>query len=426
MCIDSGGTSLKSVLNADGICNTCEKSAMGSSVMCFICLKKFHAVGCSVPSTICTQTFLNSFTPLCEKAGVNNQRPGNFKFVCDICMTKFEKEKARRTSDEFTSLQNQVNKLDESMKDIKNLLMHPSRYSGNSAIPPTTAPVMETCWGNTDTTKARSSAISTAFDVETDLDNTTSGKSILVIENKENADAKKTALDVIERLVVDGNIGIKDSYDNKQGNTVLICDTDEQRNKLEAKIQEALPEVGVKSLNNFLKTSIAVVGFSPTYDSSNILEMILKQNEFVKNFIDLKGDGKAENHIKLLNIKPLKKNASLSQAVFKVSAQLRSLLKSKRDKLLVGIRSVAVYERFYIKRCFGCQKYGHIHSHCPTPETSVCANCAGDHETRNCGITSVVKCVNCHRHGKVDTNHAASSSACPVFTEELSRMKSLN
>ena len=147
MCIDSGGT-LQSLLNSDGVCITCEKSAIGSSVSCFICFKKFHAVGCSVSSDICTRTYLNSFTPLSEKTGINDQRPGNFKFVCDICMTKFEKKQARNTSDEFTCLQNQVNKLDESMKDIKQLLINNSNMSPrNDSCQSPVIPVMQnSCW----------------------------------------------------------------------------------------------------------------------------------------------------------------------------------------------------------------------------------------------------------------------------------------
>ena len=250
-------------------------------------------------------------------------------------------------------------------------------------------------------------------------------KSILVIEN-DNADLKKIALDMVEKFVVDCNIGIKNSYDNKQGNTVVVCHSDEQRDMLEAKIQNSLPDVGVKSLNNFLNHSVAVVGFNPTYNSSNILDVILKQNDFVRDFIKLKGYGKNENHNKLLNVKPLKNNPNLSQAVFKVSASLRFLLKTKHDKLLVAIRSMVVYESVFVKRCFGCQKYGHIHSHCPTPDTKVCATCAGNHETKNCDKTMVIKCINCQRHGTGDTNHVASSSACPVFCSELNRVKNLN
>ena len=253
-----------------------------------------------------------------------------------------------------------------------------------------------------------------------DSDNSNKGKSILVIENVD-AEQKKAALNMVEKVVVDCNIGVKNSYDNKKGNTVVVCHSDEQRNLLEAKIQEALPDIGVKSLNNFLNNTIAVVGFNPTYDDSNILDVILKQNDFVMNFIKLKGNGKEENHIKLLNVNPLNNKPHLSQAVFKVSPALRSLLKRKNDKLLVGIRSVSVYERFHVKRCFGCQKYGHLQSHCPTPDVKVCANCAGNHETKAC-TSSVVKCVNCHENGTND-NHKASSPSCPVFRIERTRVK---
>ena len=341
-------------------------------------------------------------------------------------MTKFEKKQARNTSDEFTCLQNQVNKLDESMKDIKQLLINNSNMSPrNDSCQSPVIPVMQnSCWveNSASNSPVGPGSLSNVGVHPDTLSSQT--KSILVIEN-DNADLKKTALDMVEKFVVDCNIGIKNSYDNKQGNTVVVCHSDEQRDMVEAKIQNSLPDVGVKSLNNFLNHSVAVVGFNPTYNSSNILDVILKQNDFVRDFIKLKGNGKNENHIKLLHVKPLKNNPNLSQAVFKVSASLRSLLKTKHDKLLVGIRSVVVYERFFVKRCFGCQKYGHIHSHCPTPDTKVCATCAGNHETKNCDKTMVIKCINCQRHGTGDTNHVASSSACPVFCSELNRVNNL-
>lgn len=428
MYVESVST-IKSLLNSDGFCTTCDKSGIGCSVTCFMCLKKFHAINCSVPSNICTQTYLNSFTPLSEKTGVNDQRPGNFKFICDICMTKFEKKQARNTSDEFTSLQNQVNKLDESMKDIKKLLMN-SNTAGNNINHNITVPIKQTsCWGKVPTEINSEMPFSLEKpNAGSIVDSTGSeNKSILVIENKDNTDSKKEALNMVEKVVVDCNIGIKNSYDNKQGNTVVVCHSDEQRNILETKIKEALPDIAVKSLNNYLNNSIAVVGFNPTYDSSTILDTILKQNAFANDFIKLKSNGNIGNHIQLLYVKPLKNNVNLSQAVFKVSSAFRSLLKSKNDKLLVGIRSVTVYERVFVKRCFGCQKYGHINSHCPTPDVKVCANCAGDHETKNCDISKEKnKCANCQRHGTSNSDHAAYSSDCPVFRAELVRVKNLN
>ena len=132
------------------------------------------------------------------------------------------------------------------------------------------------------------------------------------MKKKDNADFKKVAQDVVEKCVVDCNIGVKHSYDNKQGNTIVVCSSDEQRDMLETKIQEALPDLSVKPLKTFLNTTIAVVGFSPSYDSSNILNVILKQNGFVKDFINLKGNGINDNHIKLLNVKPLKNNPNNS------------------------------------------------------------------------------------------------------------------
>ena len=422
---------IRSILKPDGSCTTCGKSATGCSVTCFMCLVKFHAVGCSVDANICTQTFLNSYTPLSDKSGVNNFRPGNFKFICDFCLTAFENEQAKTSTDKFNCLEDRVGKIDESVNamkdDLKKLLLHSAGQGIVSDTASSVTPRNSSRWGNN---LGRSNGnnvppISPSPEAKLSPHVDENPKSILVIDN--NGEEKENTIDALEKVVLDSNIGIKNSYDNKKGNTVVICNSDEQRDLLHTKLKEALPDISAKPLSNNLSKTIAVVGFSPTYNESNLLGTILKQNEFINSFINLKGKGVPENHLKLLHVKPLKNNPQLNQGVFKVSSAFRALLEKFHDKLLVGIRNVTVYERIFVKRCFGCQKYGHIHGKCPTPQVIKCANCGEDHETRSCNAAAhQAKCVNCHRHGTSDCNHSASSTNCPVYQAELNRLKDLN
>ena len=88
---------------------------------------------------------------------------------------------------------------------------------------------------------------------------------------------------------------------------------------------------------------------------------------------------------------------------------------------------MTIFDRHFVKRCFGCQKYGHIHANCPTPDVIKCAKCGEGHKTSTCEATNEqLKCVNCLLHGTSDCNHAASSTKCPVFQSELNRIKDLN
>ena len=426
MATDNPGK-ISSLLNQDGSCTTCGKSAFGCCVTCFLCLQKFHAVGCSVDSNICTQTFLNAYTPLSDKTGVNETRPGNFKFICNICITDFEIKRAKSSSDKLNCLETRVGRIDESLdalkKDIKTLLLHTKDEGGFDSHSTSHQP---SAWGViqtpptidyvTPSNSSESEFLPKVADVP---------KSILIIDN--NGDSKRSTIDTVEKVVIDCNIRIKNSYDNKKGDTVVICDSDEQRDLLQEKIKEALPTVSAKTLDNRLNKTIAVVGFSSTYTESNLLDTILKQNEFVNDFINFKSQGLSEKHIKLLHVKPLKNNPQLFQGVFKISTLLRDLLKKFNDKLLVGIRNVTIFDRIFVKRCFGCQKYGHIHANCPTPNVIKCANCGASHETRSCKAANEQhKCVNCLMHGTSNSNHAASSTNCPVFQTELNRLKDLN
>ena len=410
------------LLAADGKCSTCEKSALNTCVTCFLCLKKFHAYGCSDPSsTICNQTFLNSFKPLNEKTGVNSSRPGNFLFVCDFCMTDFEQKRSMMLSDKFSCLQNQINKVDERMSEVVKLIQKGMRNDDGE-----TQEKNANCWDNTNKSKLVNTSSNNFLPPAVDPPVPKESQSILVIDKIDDEACKSDALDVLERIVVEKNIGVKNSYENRKGNTVFVCNSEEQRKMLESEIKQNLPDVSVNAVNSLSKT-IAVVGFSSKYNASNIVPTILKQNNFVDDFIKLKSNGNIANHMQLVNVTPLKNNGTLHQAVLRVSSQLRSFLKNQEDRLLVGLRSVVIYDRLFVKRCFGCQKYGHIRSKCPTPDVVCCSKCGGNHENKICKVTpDKFKCVNCKSAGHSDISHSTSSTCCPVFKTERDKLLHLN
>ena len=417
-------------MDADGKCSVCDSSAGNDFVSCFLCRRKFHAHGCTLPkdSNICTSSFLQLFRPLSEKTGVNTSRPGNFLFACDPCMTQFETDQALKMEDKFEMLKNQIKVLSEDIKAMKStskwedgdVLKKPASFA-KVLSPPNDA--SEKVISNPAGFSGSSSSVNVAI---ADISTTQPAKSsVLVIDEFENVESEKQQLDRVEQVVLANNISIKDSYKNKHGKTVIVCNSDKQRNLLKSHIANTLPSLSVKVPNQLSKT-ITVAGFDPKYND-NIIKTLTAQNNYVADFLKLNSSenestSDADNHIKVLFVKPLKNNLLLSQVVFKVSPRFRELIKYHGDKVLVGMKGCPVYDRFFVKRCFCCQKYGHIQSKCPTPSNKVCSNCSGNHDTKNCDNNGSPSCANC-KHEGLDSSHHASSTKCPIFQRGLDKVR---
>ena len=253
-------------------------------------------------------------------------------------------------------------------------------------------------------------------------------RSILVIDKSDDDNTEKQNMDKIEELVTSHKIDIRNSYRNKIGKTVIICKTDEQRDDLKSKIESEIPSLPVQSVGNLCRT-IVVAGFNKHYDESNILGSLLDHNSYISDFIALKSASReqymASNHIAVVSVKPLKRDTDLSQVILRVSSDLRNLILKNGDKLRVGMKRCQVYNRFFVKRCYGCQHFGHFHAQCPTPNIVCCSICAGDHETKDCRASeSEKKCVNCMREGKSERiDHCASSMHCPIFIRATNKLK---
>ena len=431
-------------LGDDGECKSCKKTVGNLFITCFLCKCKFHAANCTIPTSVCTLSFHQLYAPLSDKSGVNASRPGKFLFGCDDCMTKFELEQAKSDNDKIQKLQTQVDNLENGVKNIIDMLTKKSDNVGSSKTFSTNdeSPSVEstrksnTVWNaNAPATNTVDSTNYPPLGSKQDSESKGSLKvqknkksSILVIDKSEDEQTEKENMDKIEELVTSNKIDIRNSYKNKVGKTVIICKTDEQRDDLKSKIESNIPSIPIKSVGNLSRT-IVVAGFNKHYDEDNILSSLLDHNSYLSDFIALKSpnsdQSKADNHIAVINVKPLKRDANLSQVILRVSSELRDLIHKNRDKLRVGMKSCQVYNRFFVKRCYGCQHFGHFHAQCPTPNIVCCSQCAGNHETKDCGASeSEIKCVNCMREGKTERiDHCASSMQCPVFIRATNKLK---
>ena len=93
------------------------------AVSCLLCKVKFNAFDCNTEQMdICNASFYKLYKPLAEKLGNNAQRPGNFTFVCDICLTKMEINESATCDNKLHMIQDKVLKLESGIQQISTLL----------------------------------------------------------------------------------------------------------------------------------------------------------------------------------------------------------------------------------------------------------------------------------------------------------------
>ena len=143
-------------------------------------------------------------------------------------------------------------------------------------------------------------------------------------------------------------------------------------------------------------------------------------------------DSEAEEDRKfdVLAVTKMKNRDGIYKATIRVSNRIRSAISRNGDRLYVGSRSCKVYDSFYVRRCFNCQKFGHHSTDCTG--TTVCGFCMGNHETRKCTTNkediNLAGCTNCKNSKRQnlqpsDLNHPAYSLDCPSYKAEQSKLK---
>ena len=116
------------------------------------------------------------------------------------------------------------------------------------------------------------------------------------------------------------------------------------------------------------------------------------------------------------------------QVVARVSDRIRDALKANNDRVFIGFSSYRVFDRFYVKSCASCHRFGHYHANCSsTPSCGYC--CSPDHTSEHCPLRedkdpSKYKCINCKEAGKVCDGHSSHWQKRPTYMEQQKKMRS--
>ena len=298
--------------------------------------------------------------------------------MCDPCLTNFEIDQTSDDSKRVKILEEKVSNIDNKLNEITFLLKEKS-----TVAPSPTSSV----WHDTDRVEEI--------------------KNNLVVVKKKSDDSANKA--VIEEIVLKNDIAMKNSYENKTGDLVLICDSSEETEKLKSLVKTNDPEIQMHSPRPKMK-SVSIVGMPVEYSSTDFINRLKAQNSAIRKITE---SSKLEDHVKfkaskcvdkilappepdgrtcliklklilILGVFPLlkvslslKNDESKFQVFCLVSNQVMNVFENQNNKIMIGLNSCKVYEQNTILRCFNCQEHGHTAKSC-TFDTK-CGKCAQYH-----------------------------------------------
>ena len=376
----------------DSTCPSCTHLvAHGESVQCFICKSLFHAICESTnnDTKLGTNTLIKTFLAPSTK--------DNFKFFCNKCLTNLERNMVETQTDKINSLESKFVNLESTLEEIKKLLSTKKEISVS--------------------TQDNSPVSSIWLDKEKlETIKAPAPKALLVVK-KANDDEKSVENQrAIETAIMNNNIPVVESYQNKSGDLMIVCETENSRDELKNIVATNNEDIIVNTPRE-IRHGVTIVGLPKEYKKEEIINMLVMQNGYIKKFAI---SNNIEDHIKIHAIRPLKNNASCFQVFGDVSSVLREGFCHFKDKVTLGLSSCKVYDRYNVKRCYNCQKFGHYAKDCTNEY--VCGKCSENHLTKDC-VSAVLKCSNCVQNNMDTTEHAASSQQCPSLIKRQNMLK---
>ena len=323
----------------------------------------------------------------------------NFLFFCDKCITNLEISQAESDSNRLQLLESKMSSIDTQLQQIQTILKSNSESTSsskpNKKPEPKPSPKKKSIWSDSEMlSKVKAPPSRAALVVPK------------VTDERLNSENKG----VIEKTVIENQISLTETYTNKSGDLVLVCESAEKRDQLKTLVHTAKQDITMNAPKVKLQ-SITIVGMEREYSADEIKMMIPQQNFLIKRFAEANN---FEDHFKVHSIKPTRNNAEKYQVFASVSETMREGFKKTRDKLILGVNPCKVYDQKQTKRCNNCQCFGHFMANCPTPDVHSCGKCSGEHQTRECTSTDR-GCVNCKRNNLEHASHSAFYHKCPTL-----------
>ena len=340
----------------------------------------------------------------------------NFMFLCNCCLTTLENNLADVDGQRIRKMERNMELITKELGEIKKLV-------SDKPFPTT---VSNSDSGIEGHQKEKVSKVEKPVEnIWRDAERLASVKakpaeSVLVISKGIDSSTDKNNMDLVENMVVEGKVPVKKSFKNRNGNLVVVCESEESRDALVTQVSEMNSDIEMKTPKEN-RPAVSIVGLSKSYEKQEVVNLLVRQNYFLGQFAE---NNNIEEHISVFAIKPLRGKENVFQAFARVSKVVRQGFRTYNDKVLIGLSTCQIYDQYHIKRCNNCQAYGHFYKDCPAPSVQVCAVCSDAHSTRDCSSTSV-KCINCTKGEMSETEcqHRADDRKCPSLLKEQEKLK---
>jgi hypothetical protein len=237
----------------------------------------------------------------------------------------------------------------------------------------------------------------------------------LIVIPKNKQKTEKTKLD-LNTKVDPKDLKIKNVENKKNGKILIETDTKENRDKIKAELEKKINVDYDIKIPLELKPCFEIVHMNNSFDESELIEKLKKQNSFLEM-----------SEMKVLKIKKIVKfNREMKNAIIEVD-KLSFPRIIVAEKLCIGWERCKVFDAISVRRCFKCKGYNHRSSECVNKET--CIKCHQEHKTSECKEKEEMKkCINCIKSNEkfnlgINTDHKTSSTECPVFQKKLKEKK---
>ena len=398
-----------------GKCQGCKLTVQkDDSLQCETCNFFFHPF-CSATTTqekLCTKTFLAQFN------AKSTCKP-NFTWKCNECMITQDTAKKTDLAQIVHGLVLKVDALTTALNDFKQ-----ETKQDNTTLANTLGSLKQDIKQDITSIQPLVPQSSTQGNPWANTGAIQKLRSSFLVKPSQSGTAD---MDRINEIASDKKLQVNMIGVSQKGNTFIHCPTEEASLILQSHIESELGH-DVHPLQDSLP-SISITGITARQwdvtqhetpeHFTNFTQKLRDQNPYLDSLIT---DGET---FKIIFMKPPNVDYDNFQIVARVSPKIRDAISTHWNKLYIGAASVRVYDRFYVKRCNKCNKFGHYKDNCT--ETSSCGICGVEgHESEICNHktdTSRFSCINCKRLNLTHTGHNATSRKCPAYLIAQKKVK---
>ena len=200
--------------------------------------------------------------------------------------------------------------------------------------------------------------------------------------------------------------------DSKVGHLIVKFADKEKLENARKEFEENMDEINISVVEKEkIKPKIKV--FNVDADVDDVIEDIKERNKWINDYIQ------EEDDFKLVQKLNTREENNLHY-IIKCTPEIRKQIFIRGEILYTLYKKNKVFDSYNVYQCFKCQGFNYSAKHCE--KNQVFAKCGGNHRLVECNA-NVEKCVNCERKGHSDLNHRTNGTKCPVYKEEVSRIK---